>query len=165
MLISHAKIIGLEQPLKNKSLKTDTTEFASWLHLILTACSWPKCFKSQDHTNLLDSCAVFVCVSGWKLVLQHLEKPVIRMAMVVTAADCNLHTPDPSIHQGMFLLDTVDGTLPLLSSVFLVSVGQILLLSSIFQMGKLRNTEVKTLTTLSWSVALPSEWLTISQNI
>ena len=68
--------------------------------------------------------------------------------MVVMAADCNLYIPDTSIHQDIFLLDTVDGTLPLLSSGS-VSVGQILLLSSIFQMGKLRNTEVKTLTTLS----------------
>lgn len=156
MLISHAKIIGLEQPLKNRVWR-QTTEFASWLHLILTACSWPKCFKSQDHTNLLDSCAVFVCVSAWKLVLQHLEKPVVM------AADCNLYTPDTSIHQDVFLLVTVDGTLPLLSSVS-VSVGQILLLSSIFQMGKLRNTEVKTLTTFSWLVSLPFEWLPISQN-
>ena len=64
------------------------------------------------------------------------------MVMVVIVANCNLYIPDTSIHQDI-VLDTVDGTLPMLSSVFPVSVGQILLLGSISQMGKLRNTEVK----------------------
>ena len=62
--------------------------------------------------------------------------------MVVIVANCNLYIPDTSIHQDI-VLDTVDGTLPMLSSVFPVSVGQILLLGSISQMGKLRNMEVK----------------------
>lgn len=55
-------------------------------------------------------------------MLQHLDKPVIRMVMVVIVADCNLYIPDTSIYQDIFLLDTVDGTLPPLSSVFPVSV-------------------------------------------
>lgn len=42
--------------------------------------------------------------------------------MVVIVADCNLYIPDTSIYQDIFLLDTVDGTLPPLSSVFPVSV-------------------------------------------
>ena len=55
-------------------------------------------------------------------MLQLLENPVIRMVTVVIVADCNLYIPDTSIHQDIFLLDTVDGTLTLLSSVFPVSV-------------------------------------------
>lgn len=65
------------------------------------------------------------------------------MVMVVIVADCNLYIPDTSIYQDIFLLDTVDGTLPPLSSVFQF-LWKILLLGSISQMGKLRNMEVKT---------------------
>ena len=91
-----------------------------------------------------------VCVCGLKLLLQCLEKAVIRTVMVVIVAVIIETYLTQALIRMEFLLNIVGSTLPRLSSALPVSMGWMLLLGPIFQMGKLRVREVRTFLTCLW---------------
>lgn len=82
------------------------------------------------------------------------------MAMVVPAAVVTGMSLTWILISTDVRLAIVGSTWPPLTSMFPVSMGQMQLLGSIFQAGKLRNREVKKLLALSWSVPLLVYWVT-----